>query len=191
MSKSELRASALRSRRSLSSGEMDALSDAVAKRFVGLPEFGAARVVASYIAKDDEVRTSKIVEAALTGGKTLIVPRSNPSRGTLSFRAIGSTSELSRGNFGVLEPGPQARAVSLDSADIAAVPTVAWDEGGRRLGYGKGFFDRALAASPRPLRVGLALEVQKVPSVPQSPGDVPLDVIVTEDRTLRFGRGGR
>lgn len=191
MSKSELRASALKSRRSLSSGEIRALSDAVAERFIGLPEFKDARVVASYIAKEVEVQTSKIVEATVACGKTLIIPRTNPSNGTLSFHEIRSISELSPGHFGVLEPAVRAKTVPLDSADIAAVPIVAWDERGHRLGYGKGFFDRALAASPGPLRVGLALEAQKAQSIPQSSGDVPLDVIITEERVLRLGRGRR
>ena len=191
MSKGELRASALRSRRSLSGEEMEALSGAVAERFVGLPEFREARVVASYIAKDDEVRTSKIVEAAIAGRKTLIVPRADPSAGTLSFHAIGSMADLSEGHFGVLEPSPEAASVPLDSADVAAVPVVAWDERGHRLGYGKGFFDRALAASPGPLMVGLALEAQRAPSFPLSTDDVTLDVLVTEERTLRFGWGRR
>ena len=191
MSKSELRASSLRSRRSLSSGEMQVLSERVAERFVGLLEFVEAKVVATYVAKDDEVGTSRIIEGATAAGKTLIVPRSDPSGGTLSFHVIRSMSELSRGHFGVLEPSAEAEEVLLDSADIAAIPVVSWDERGHRLGYGKGFFDRALAASPGPLRVGLALEAQKAPSIPQSPGDVPLDVIVTEARTLRFGRSRR
>ena len=191
MSKGELRANALKSRRSLSSAEMDAFSGAVAKRFLRLPEFKEAGVVATYVAKEDEVRTAKIVEATLAGGKTLIVPRSDPFAGVLVFHAIKSTSDLSRGLFGVLEPPMSAARVPLDSADVAAVPVVAWDERGHRLGYGKGFFDRALAANPRPLRVGLALEAQKAPAVPQSFDDVPLDVIVTEERTLRIGKGRR
>ena len=191
MSKSELRAGALKTRRSLSSAEMRVLSEMVAERFIGLPEFVEAKVVATYVAKDDEVRTSKIVESATAAGKTLIVPRSDPSRGTLSFHAIRAESELSIGHFGVLEPSGGTKDVRLDSADIAAVPVISWDERGHRLGYGKGFFDRALAANPRPLRVGLALEAQKAHSVPQSPADVPLDVVVTEARTLRFGRSRR
>ncbi len=190
MSKSEQRARALRSRRSLSSEEIGSLSDAVARRFLELPEFKEARVVASYIAKADEVQTSRIVAASLAAGKTLIVPRADPATGALSFASIGSMAELSPGHFGVLEPGPGAE-VPLGAADVVVVPVVAWDEQGRRLGYGKGYFDRALSSHPRPLRVGLALEAQKAPILPQSSGDVPLDMIVTEARVVRLGRRRR
>lgn len=187
MSKSELRARALRSRRSLSGEDIGSLSDAVARRFLELPEFMEAKVVASYIAKADEVQTSGIVAASLAAGKTLIVPRADPESGSLSFAPIGSMAELTRGHFGVLEPRIGALEVPLDTADAVVVPVVAWDERGHRLGYGKGYFDRALSANPRPLRVGLALEAQRSARLPQAPSDVPLDIIVTEERVIRLG----
>jgi 5-formyltetrahydrofolate cyclo-ligase len=52
-----------------------------------------------------------------------------------------------------------------------------------RIGYGKGHFDRAIAAlaARRPLlTVGLAFSVQEVDSVPVEPHDRRLDRIVTE-----------
>ena len=191
MSKGEQRASALRSRRSLSGEEIGLLSGSVAKRFLGLVEFERAKVVAAYVAKADEVQTSEIIRASLEAGKTLLVPRADPSTGALGFVPIGSMSELSPGHFGVLEPGAGSEESPLESADVVVVPVVAWDDQGHRLGYGKGYFDRALTASPGPLRVGLALEAQRAPALAQSTGDVPLDVIVTEARVLRFGRPPR
>ncbi len=191
MSKSEQRTRALRSRRSLSREEIESLSGAVARRFLELPEFREARVVASYISKEDEVQTSRIVAECLAEGKTLIVPRADPATGALSFSPIRSVAELSPGHFGVLEPKPGAAEVTLGAADAVVVPVVAWDEQGHRLGYGKGYFDRALSSHARPLRVGLALEAQKASALPQSSTDVPLDIIVTEARVLRFGRRRR
>ncbi len=144
--------------------------------------------MASYVAKADEVQTSRIVAAVLAAGKVLIVPRAEPATGALTFASIGSPSELSPGHFGVLEPRPGAAEIPLGEADVVLVPVVAWDEQGHRLGYGKGYFDRALSSNPGPLRVGLALEVLKAPTLPQSSSDVPLDIVVTEARVLRFGR---
>jgi len=65
---------------------------------------------------------------------------------------------------------------------------VAWDEKGRRLGYGAGYFDRALAGASRTTKVGLALESQRLARIPESKHDVPLDVIVTERRVVRPAR---
>lgn len=191
MSKNEFRQRALRSRRSLPRQEIGSLSELVKGRLLGLPEFASARTIASYVAKSDEVQTAGIIEAALAGGKTVLVPRSDPVSSELIFSEIDSLSELSPGHFGVLEPPATARPVPLDQSDIVLVPVVAWDDSGRRLGYGKGYFDRALRMNLGPLKIGLALESQRFGEVPHSSTDVPLNAMVTEERILRFGgRGG-
>jgi 5-formyltetrahydrofolate cyclo-ligase len=64
---------------------------------------------------------------------------------------------------------------------------VAWDDTGQRLGYGKGYFDRELRSIGRAASAGLAFESQRRDRLPATPSDVPLDIIVTERRVLRFG----
>ena len=64
------------------------------------------------------------------------------------------------------------------------VPGVAFDPRGVRLGRGAGCYDRALARHPTALRVGLAYEMQVVPSLPEATWDVPMDAVVTEARVL-------
>ncbi len=50
---------------------------------------------------------------------------------------------------------------------------------------GAGYFDRALAGARRITKVGLALESQRLPNIPTSRHDVPLDIVVTEERVIR------
>ncbi len=79
--------------------------------------------------------------------------------------------------------------MSLNLADIVLVPLVAWDADGHRLGYGKGYFDKALAANTSPTTIGLAFEAQRSEMIPQSPTDVALEIVVTEEQVLRVRRG--
>jgi 5-formyltetrahydrofolate cyclo-ligase len=72
--------------------------------------------------------------------------------------------------------------------DCVVVPGVAFSPEGWRLGRGGGYYDATLAALPRALRVGVAFEVQLVPTVPREPHDVALDAVVTESRLLTFER---
>jgi 5-formyltetrahydrofolate cyclo-ligase len=164
------------------------LSERVTRRVMELPEFARAATVAAYVSKRDEVQTSRIIQSALASGKRVIVPRSVPATTDLVFAEVRSLSELSPSHFGILEPSPTAPLVSLSTSDIVLVPVVAWDEEGNRLGHGKGYFDRALVGSGMSQKIGLAFEAQRVERVPRSPTDVPLDLVVTEARALRFGR---
>ena len=140
------------------------------------------------MAKNDEVRTQGIIQSALAGGKKVLVPSSDPASPRLRFSEIRSLSELSVGRFGVLEPAAGSAPVPLSQADVVLVPVVAWDDAGHRLGYGRGYFDRELKSKGKAVSVGLALESQRFDSVPQSSQDVPLEVIVTERRTIALRR---
>jgi 5-formyltetrahydrofolate cyclo-ligase len=68
---------------------------------------------------------------------------------------------------------------------VLVVPLVAFDRRGFRLGYGKGFYDKALARLPGARTVGIAYAAQEIARVPHEAHDHPLDVIVTEKETLR------
>jgi 5-formyltetrahydrofolate cyclo-ligase len=70
--------------------------------------------------------------------------------------------------------------------DLVLVPLVGFDARGNRLGMGGGFYDRHFAflrnrrAWRRPLLIGIAFDVQRVPRLSDAAHDVPLWGIVTE-----------
>ena len=188
--KQELRAAALRKRRSIDREELAELSSRVEANLLSLKEYKDAALLISYCAKDDEVQTRPIIERALADGKRVAVIVTDVASKTLSFSEIKSfEDDLAPGTFRILEPKPgRIRPVSISQADVVLVPLVAWDERGHRLGYGAGYFDRALAGARRITKVGLALESQRLAQIPESRHDVPLDVIVTEKRIVRPAR---
>jgi 5-formyltetrahydrofolate cyclo-ligase len=185
--KQELRTAALQRRRSIDREELAALSARVEANLLSMKEYRDAGLVISYCAKEDEVQTRPIIEKALADGKRVAVIITDVPSKTLSFSEIKSfEDDLAPGAFQILEPKPgRVRPVSIAQADVVLVPLVAWDEDGHRLGYGAGYFDRALAGANRVTKVGLALESQRLPHIPESRHDVPLDVIVTERRVVR------
>ena len=68
------------------------------------------------------------------------------------------------------------------------VPLAAFDRRGGRIGYGKGHFDRAIAALEEQhpiLTIGLAYAVQEIEQVPVEPHDRLLDMVVTESELIR------
>ena len=68
------------------------------------------------------------------------------------------------------------------------VPGVAFSRDGHRLGFGRGYYDRALAAAPRALRIGLCHEFQLVDHWPPRIGDEPVDLVLTPRRARRDAR---
>jgi 5-formyltetrahydrofolate cyclo-ligase len=94
--------------------------------------------------------------------------------------AFHVTRELHPARFGLLEPAADSPEALPQRIDVFVVPGLGFDARGARLGYGKGFYDSALAAAPRALRIGVAFDCQIVHEIPEHAGDQRVDVIVTE-----------
>jgi 5-formyltetrahydrofolate cyclo-ligase len=95
--------------------------------------------------------------------------------GMLSFY---SASRFEQGAFGVSQPVGGSAA---PMADLVIVPGLAFDRHGRRLGRGKGFFDRWLSANPAVKALGVCFACQIVEAVPVQSHDVHVDAILTEE----------
>jgi 5-formyltetrahydrofolate cyclo-ligase len=70
--------------------------------------------------------------------------------------------------------------------DFAIVPGVAFTLEGRRVGRGKGHYDRLLS-SVGGVKCGVAFDEQIVEAIPVEPHDVRMDWIVTPTRLARLG----
>lgn len=59
------------------------------------------------------------------------------------------------------------------------IPCVGFNADNIRLGYGGGFYDRTLAAAPRPVAIGIAYASARA-TFSADPHDVALDIIITD-----------
>lgn len=82
---------------------------------------------------------------------------------------------LVKDSMGVMVP----KAVRVIQPDALLVPCVGFNAGNIRLGYGGGFYDRTLAAKPRPLCAGIAYAASRC-DFDSDAHDVALDAIITE-----------
>ena len=95
----------------------------------------------------------------------------------LEFREWWPGAPTTPGVFDL--PIPEGTAVLRPQALL--VPPVGFDAAGYRLGYGGGFFDLTLAAmTPQPLKIAVAFEVSRMPTIYPQPHDIPMDFVVTE-----------
>lgn len=184
MPKTSIRDDLLVRRRQLSLEGCLLKSRSIQERLQQTPEFQGAVRLALYSPILNEVFTEELFHAARRQSKTVAYPRVRGA--SLEFVEVADLRELSPGAFGVLEPRG-ARLVPVESLDLLVIPGVAFDRSGFRLGYGKGFYDRALHRCLKSGRlIGLAFDFQLVTALPAEVHDVGMDMIVTEARLLRF-----
>ncbi len=145
------------------------------------PLWQQAHRVAAFHPMAGEPDLRPVLEEALAAGKRLALPRYEPAQRGYTFRLVGALSELRPGHFGILEPPPEAPRAELIRLDFWLVPGVAFDRGGRRLGRGKGYYDRLLAGV-RAHKCGVAFDWQIVERVPAEPHDVCVDSLLTPTR---------
>ncbi len=155
----------------------DLTHSTVINRIESLPEFVAARSVALYHALPDEVPTEEMLRRWL-GVKRLSLPVVH-SGGSMTFHEYLGPGDLTPGAFGISEPRT-GREITPEEIDLMLVPGVAFDESGRRLGRGRGFYDRYLSGphAARICKVGLCPPHALVPEVPAEPHDVVMDKII-------------
>lgn len=186
--KEHLRRYILRLRDRQTSAEIEQKSEDITDQVVQLHEYVRARGIACYVNKDSEVNTRHLIRNALDREKRVLVPVIKKGEIELFFSELKDLgSDLAPGNFGILEPKPEAvRPVSLDEVDIIFVPGIVWDRDGYRLGWGRGYFDRAIKRLPSHVRsAGLAFNMQLINKVPRDQFDVPVNLVVTESRVIR------
>ena len=86
--------------------------------------------------------------------------------------------------YGILEPKKQNVTFK---PDIILVPLVAFDRNLNRIGYGKGYYDRALkqlSVNKKILTIGIAFSFQQASIIPTNQYDYNLDCILTNRNLL-------
>ncbi len=161
-------------------------SASISRILAGLPALAGARLVGGFWPIRSEVDPRAAMTALAASGRAIALPCVTPEG--LVFRAWTPGQDLVRAKFGLSEPDPSLPEVFPDAL---IVPLAAFDRAGRRLGYGRGYYDGAIErlSRERPVvTVGVAFAVQEVPRVPVEPHDRTLAAIVTETGVVQLER---
>lgn len=134
-------------------------------------------IVASYVPQGSEADPTWFDAAAVRAGATLAWPVVIDRESPIRFH-VAPDGVMTDGPFGLRQPAGDTDPVV---PDIILTPLLGFDARCNRLGQGAGHYDRAFAASPEALRIGIAWSVQEVAELPSDPWDMPLDAIVTEN----------
>ncbi len=174
-----------------SAAEREQRSHKAASLFTQLDAYRKASLVLAFLSMPSEANTKELIEHALASGKRVAVPRIDGL--DIAFVELsGDWQSWPRDRWDIPQPPASANILSPDAiatADtVSAMPGLAFDRCGGRLGRGKGYYDRwlsalyearkklgPLAGSHAAIAYGYA--TQLVESVPVESHDVRLDAL--------------
>jgi 5-formyltetrahydrofolate cyclo-ligase len=179
-------------RRSLSASAAAERSRKIADRLAALPVFESARTVALYhpIARRNEVDVLALDALVRSRGGVVAYPCTEAEAGHMTFRAPTGIDAMNDRGSGIVEPEPTAPAVA--DLDVVVVPALWVDLEGRRIGYGGGYYDRALASlRPHAVAIAVVYHFQLGADLPEMPGDQRVDWVVTDEIAHEVAARGR
>ncbi len=173
----------------MSIAEYERKSNEAAVRLFDCREFARAQVIMAFVSLPTEIETTQVILHAWQEHKRVCVPKvSWEQRRMMPVEINSLTEDLAETQFGLHEP-VSGIPVPLATIDLVIVPGLAFDAFGNRLGRGRGFYDRFLSNPEfKGKACAFAFDEQMTSAVPVGPHDRPVDLLVTDKRTLRFRR---
>ena len=164
-------------------------SETVCRVFLQSDAYRNASAVFAYMNMPSELDVSSVIAAALRDGKNACIPRIEPGTNQMDFFYLEASLPLEElvesGGFQIREPKLSLKKVSLGEFfpenAVILVPGLLFSADGKRLGRGKGFYDRYIAAIPaekKALLCGTGFSFQLAPDVPVEPHDRRLDCVI-------------
>ena len=166
-------------------------TQALTEHLTALTKRLGARSVACYFPVEHEPDTVPFLMWATGAGIEVLLPVSlEGSR--LDWVHFSEVANVVYGRHKILEPqGPRLGETAFSHADLVFVPACAVDTQGTRLGWGMGYYDRALARLPLETPIyAVVFDTDFVAFLPREPHDVPVTGVVTPAGIYTFNTPG-
>jgi 5-formyltetrahydrofolate cyclo-ligase len=168
-----------RLKRSLPDGMAADLSQKICGRLIQTDTFQKANCIALYHSVKGEVETVSLIEEWYQKKKIVLPVVSGKD---LRFYLYAGKERMTTGVFGIQEPVP-SEVITTEKIDIFIVPGIAFDHNCNRIGRGKGYYDRFLSGTEKPV-IGLCFGFQFIEYIPTEVHDKKMTLIFTEDITV-------
>jgi len=187
MRKSDLRKKYKELRLKLDNAEIEKLSLEIANKSLELPVWDHRYYhIFLSIAEQKEVDTEFLLHILQGKDKDVIIPKSHAETGEMSNFLLTDQTVIRKNRWNIPEP-QDGIEVKSEKIDVIFIPLLAFDKKGHRVGYGKGFYDRFLAACrPDIVKIGLSFfePVEEIKELFSS--DIPLNYCVTPNKVYKF-----
>jgi len=175
MDKTSLRKRLRLERSKLTQAEVDRSSALILNNCAAVLELSKILSIHTYlpIAKNNEIDTLKLIKLAGQLNPEVKIASWDSASVNAKARWLGPELQL-------LKEVPASFQYGL-----IIVPLLGFDTHGHRLGYGGGFYDQFLEGQEHALTVGLCYEAGHLKSLPSELHDIPLNMIVTEEKIYK------
>lgn len=178
MDKSDIRRKIRGLKQLLSDEDRLAAADAVFNQLEQTAAFMLAENILLYHSLPDEVETVRFLNR-WCGRKNILLPRVNG----VNLDLLQYKEDTMQDGYQNIQEPTGDDFFPIEEIEVVIVPGVAFDRKGMRLGRGKGFYDRLLSSS-NALKIGIGYEFQIIEEVPSEDHDIPMDMVITEKRTI-------
>ena len=179
MTKKEIRSMIRDKKKQLSVEAITAYSKKVCDILCNETIYKNASVIYPYLAYNQEIITSTLIERAWKDGKQVAVPKCYEEN-RMEFHRIYSFNDVEPGMYDI--PEPIGGEIVDDTEVLILMPGLAFDSDFNRIGYGGGYYDRYLdrKKSCRFIKVAFAYEFQILDHIETDDHDYKVDIIITD-----------
>lgn len=194
MDKQELRKEIRNRKRQFSQDQLGELSLSAISKLRKHPKVMAAHTLLLYYSLPDEVNTHEWIDELVTEGKRVLLPVVVNDK-DMVIREYTGKHDLAEGSFHIMEPiGKLFTEEKYPEIEVAIIPGMSFDDGGHRLGRGKGYYDRFLtklrgmegnhserkeADGTEVYKIGICFGFQKLQEIPFESHDILMDEVTT------------
>lgn len=173
------RKAGIAARRALPDAARGAANAALCAHLAALSAFARAKTLLVYAAFGGEADLAALIRQAEQAGKTVAYPICG--EGFALTAAVPGPDGWEIGAYGIRTPiASRARILRPEELDLVLVPCTAFDASCRRVGMGKGYYDRYLPRCQNAVTIGVAFDCQRVEHTASGTLDAVLDAFATE-----------
>lgn len=154
--------------------EREDASHVLCQHIASHPCFKDANIVLAYYPLPDEADLRTLFQ--MSPDKQFLLPVVVGD--DLELREYAGEDSLRPGAFGIMEPIGNT-FTDLDAIQLAIVPGMAFTADGRRLGRGRGYYDRLLSRLPKAFKLGVCWPFQLLDHIPVEPHDILMDAVIS------------
>lgn len=143
--KVQIRTATLTSLKAINEANRKELEANLSKQLINYIHKNNYQTIGFYYGFKPEINTPVIMNDIFKlTNSSLYLPRIEANY-QLSFREYNKETQLETVQRKIMQPNANAESISLEDIDLLIVPGVAYQESGYRIGFGGGYYDRALA----------------------------------------------